>query len=305
MLMNIMALINVFKIRNLAIAECCILAYFYGIATSESIQFTYPIYQIAKMLTSLILFAFELAWLSSRKEETRPPLLRYVIGRNTYPWNTCHAGIAVDDVYYHYSFGTINANTSERVYKLQASKGKSSYISNSMLCPCVGIALISNETEIVKKLETSGKCHDWAAVSLYLISYHKFLTYSLVTPLRWTTWLTVAMWLMFKLVGITNEQLLLIDDFYIFFTIIDCLNFPAERLVKNSNQSKSVIPYRGLSWELLKFVVTWAFMYIYSTSKISNFFAPYGYVCYVLISAILCICVHFILNCSLAKKDKA
>ncbi len=72
---------------------------------------------------------------------------------------------------------------------------KTSFITNSMVAPCVGLALISDAEDIITQLQVSGKCQDWAAISLYLISYHPFLIDTIVGPLRWTMWLVSFFWL--------------------------------------------------------------------------------------------------------------
>jgi hypothetical protein len=65
-------------------------------------------------------------------------VLRYLVSKQKYPWETCHASLAV-------------------VY-----------------APCVGMAVVTEEDQIMRKLRACGKCHDWAVISLYLMPYNKF-----------------------------------------------------------------------------------------------------------------------------------
>jgi hypothetical protein len=67
-------------------------------------------------------------------------------------------------------------------------------LKKASFAPHVGFAVIENKNQIIRKLEIYGKkCHDWAVVTLYLLSYSKFLTYAILTSVRWTTWIIAGL----------------------------------------------------------------------------------------------------------------
>ena len=83
----------------------------------------------------------------------------------------------------------------------------------------------------MQKLQACGKCHDWAVVSLYLLSYNKFLIYSVLTPLRWSTWWTtfgINIFVMVLQEPSTYNLMnffLIVDAIHLSRTIVECSQF--------------------------------------------------------------------------------
>ena len=196
-----------------------------------------------KTLTSFCIFIYEI--------QVTPPSKSLLL---RYPHNSVHAGIGVGDNTYHYSYPYGNANSQQRSSNLVASKSNYKLLGNSLFAPCVGIAVIMDEREILQNLQLCGKCHDWAAASLYLISFNKFLSYSIISPLRWISWLLFVTSLLSCFTS--GDTYLMIDILHIGSTIFDTLNFSDIRLESNTSASKLIRSYRGYwFWEFFKLIV--------------------------------------------------
>ena len=62
-------------------------------------------------------------------------------------------------------------NTQDRSFNLVPKTAPSIWLRT-----CVGLTVLDGIRQLRQKLQACGKCHDWAVVSLYLLSYNKFLT---------------------------------------------------------------------------------------------------------------------------------
>jgi len=84
----------------------------------------------------------------------------------------------------------------------------------------------------LQKLESGGKCYDWAANALYCLSLDKFLTHSLLTRRLFTTWMLLAFCaflLVFTKIS-WNQVGLLVE---LGSLIVSLLNFGKEQLLES------------------------------------------------------------------------
>eukprot|EP01038_Epipyxis_sp_PR26KG_P017473 gene17473-24182_t len=239
---------------------------------------TFPIFQTLKMIISFFFFSFEVSYYSKKIT------LRYLLSKKYYPWHTCHSMISVGDKVYHYSFPVGNANTTDRSTSLTSNKGEYGWIERAMFAPCVGMAVILEEEKILQKLQACGKCHDWAVISLYLLSCNKFLTYAVLTPLRWTTWLTLGLGI------ICNVGYMA----HLFITALDMVNLTEERLVSSSDAVRRYLIHRSSMWEYFKFSLLLLVCCVFCFSEFDIVWM--GYFCFVFVSTMMCVLVDLILR---------
>ena len=261
--------------------------YFFGV------ELTFPVFQVMKMVVSFLFFIWEVR-LHDSENTSR---LRYIIGLKRFPWQSCHAAIAIDNEVYHYAFENGHANTQESSWDLVPQKvSNSEWIGRAMFAPCVGWAVKYQEEQVMQKLEACGKCHDWAVVSLYLLSYDKFLTYSVLTPLRWTTWITLAVSIGISVFQVPSIYKLYIitDSLHLLLTLVDVLNLSEERLDMNDAASSVLNRNRGYWRDIGKLFALGLLCYAATVFKFD--LARMGFPLLVGSSSILCFFVHLILT---------
>jgi len=155
--------------------------------------------QLIKITISFVLFIVDIAFLKKDKNQ-HLPILRYLLGswrRLKLKWQapSCHAWLAIDDRVFHADFDNGEADTGERIYGLTPKPEKKRALIDIMCyrfyAPCVGFGVpVVDEKDILNRMNC-GKCHDFAAITLYSLSCHKFLTYSMVY-VRWMSWIVLA-----------------------------------------------------------------------------------------------------------------
>ena len=167
-----------------------------------------------------------------------------------------------------------------------------------MFAPCVGLAVKYRVEQVMQKLEACGKCHDWAVVSLYLLSFDKFLTYSVFFPLRWTTWITLAFSIGISVFQVPSIYKLYIitDSFHLLLTLVDVLNFSVERLDMNEAASSSVLNRNRGYWRDIGKLFALGLLCYTSVTVFKFDLARMGYPLLVGSSSILCFFVHLILT---------
>jgi hypothetical protein len=119
-------------------------------------------------------------------------------------------------------------NTQDRSFNLVPKTAPSIWLRT-----CVGLTVLDGKRQLMQKL------HDWAVVSLYLLSYNKFLTYSVLTPLRRTTWTTFGINIFIMVLqepSTYNPNLFLMDAIHLSCTIVDVLNLSEERLTPSNKE---------------------------------------------------------------------
>ena len=261
-------------------------------------RLTFPIFQVLKMVVSFLFFMWELPLRAPGARR-----LRYLIGLKSYLWQSCHSAIAIDDDIYHYSFGNSNANTQDRSFNLVPKTAPSIWLRKAMFAPCVGLAVLHEKKQLMQKLQACGKCHDWAIVSLlYLLSYNKFLTYAVLTPLRWTTWATFGISIFIMVLqdpSTYNPNLyLIVDSMHLLCIIVDVLNLSEERLTASNKEQN-----RGSLWDNSKLVALGLLSWIYYQAQWN--LANWDFIFFVGTSTCLCVLVHLILeNSSSVRHDQ-
>jgi hypothetical protein len=75
---------------------------------------------------------------------------------------------------YHYSTGTPTSEAVDRSYNLNPSKhdlATDQPRSRMFYAPCVGFSISFTDNVLQERLQTCGKCQDWATVAIYLFSH--------------------------------------------------------------------------------------------------------------------------------------
>ena len=237
--------------------------------------------QTVKAAISFIFFVFGLDFLKKDRNQ-HLPILRYLLGswRSLKEWKmpSCHAGFAVNDKIYHAELdnGAIG-DTCDRFYGMTPKYDKKITVAEILMFrfykPCVGFGIPTfKEDDILKKLD-NGKCHDYAAITLYHLSCHKFLTYSVLAHARWMNWCVLALalvghGLLYFIVShpsihihATTEVVdtfllgisIFVDILHMLITLVDVFNIIDERLEdNNSTVSTPVFLFRGMWMDSVK-----------------------------------------------------
>eukprot|EP01035_Chromulina_nebulosa_P009492 gene9492-12820_t len=109
--------------------------------------------------------------------------------------------------------GNSNANTQDRSFNLVPKIAPSVWIRKAMFAPCIGFAVLHEEKQLMQKLQACGECHDWAVVSLYILSYNNIFIMVLQEPSTYNPNLYV-----------------LVDSIHLVCTIVDVLNLSEEKM---------------------------------------------------------------------------
>ena len=296
----------------------------------ENISFS--IFQMLKVVVSFLFFLIEM-YVSKQEFKSLHPL-RYLIGDYK---NLCHANVGIGEVTYDYR--TIDGealDSADRTYNLQPNKGKqpTSVLAAKMFwSPCVGFSMEYTETTLMKKLDSCGKCHEWPAVAIYLLSTHKFLSYSSLAYVRCMNWACLGVSAVVLTIGfvmhtygfpmiisVVNENLgefppkaatvigsinhvqksldlilwVIVDLVHMLITLLDILNLTQSRLEDNSRNYSKLFPHRGIFLEVGKFFALYTLVFAWCWFMPSNS-QTFGYVMYLFICVIVGLSVRFIL----------
>lgn len=286
-----------------------VLEYLFLAATCLSeINISFSAFQTVKVFTSLLLFAAEIYW---QKEEFRNKKV-LTTWRNPF-----HAMLAVGSKTYHYSLPreTTSEERSFDVVPSVASKPTYQLRTKMFYAPCVGFAIDFSEDAILERLKQCGKCQDWAAVAAYVLSCHKFLSYSCFIYLRWFTWivfgvlslLEVIAWLVVyryitsdmsaalkvyevKLVKLAAHTAL--NCGHMLLVAFDILNMRTERLEDNDSAVKKHFNFRGVWYDTLKLAVLTSLAFAWH-AFIPPVVTEYDFFVYVLVCVITGQIVHW------------
>jgi len=137
-----------------------------GIIYLADYDFGFTAFQIIKTIVSLLFFILEcfLENLISVR------IFRYLYSTHK---NPCRTLVAINDDIYHCHNTGDKANLQERSFELSPFKhpnNTNEMMSSMFFAPCVGFAVKMQDILILQKLKACGKCQDWGAVVVYLIS---------------------------------------------------------------------------------------------------------------------------------------
>lgn len=237
---------------------------------------TFPFYSIAKLLSSFIVFLFELILYLPVEEVVK---IRFLL----FFWNSpCHSKIEVGGKRFHYTF--IES-------KLVAVEDKS--VAPAIYNTCVGLALKENFMQVNKTLNGIGKCHDWSVVATTLLSTHKYMTYSFMQYQRWSSWLILGLnlfFLCFNLGSFMTDLLLLL---WSGVDIYNCMDNQLQEDYVRMRETLHLSPYLLVGrWIILFFV-------IFAMARIPpslHFLPNYGYILFLIVGLICHLIFQLIMN---------
>jgi hypothetical protein len=253
-------------------------------------KLTFPIFQVIKMTVWFLFYIWEFPVQSAGANK-----LRFMIGLKGKLWLSRHSAITIGDDVYHFSFGYSNANTSITSFNsLHKTHMYFNWFQKFMFAPCVGLEVGNEKKQITQKLRNAcGKCPDWGVVSLYFLSSNKFLTYSVLTPLRWRTWIFLGITLLLLVLqerpNDRPDHYLMIDFFHLLLTLVDTLNLDEESLTASDEEHD-----RGSKWGISKLVALRLLSWLFCQAQWN--LANWGYAVFVGASSLLCVLVHLMLD---------
>ena len=160
--------------------------------------------------------------------------------------------------------------------------------------PCVVFVIPKFEsTNLKQRLELCGKCQDWAVSAVYVLSCHKFLSYSVVAHVRWLSWVGCGMLCTFVYGDRGNNisnGLVLSDCILQLITLVDVENLKKHFKFDDGKAFSHL--QRASYHDTLKLVVLCASIWF------SGPFVPakmhyFGYPMYLIICAACGVFVHF------------
>ena len=226
-------------------------------------------------------------------------ILRYLIGS----WNQpCHALVSAGEKVFHYHQPRGEGNSdhplgvSDRLFDLKPAlhpKPLTTLLPKMFHSPCVGFAIPNfDSTNINQRLEVCGKCHDWAVSVVYVLSCHKFLSYSVVSYVRWISWVGFAIFSAFWFGDATNDYMkgiFLSDAILQVITLMDIINMVKFRL----EDDKASEHFKRRSYlNILKLIVLCTVIWLLKSS-IPSQVQYYGYYLYLITCAICGFIIHF------------
>jgi hypothetical protein len=177
---------------------------------------TFLLYTLAKFIQSLLVFFFRYVMGTYKNGE----LVYYLLGFREDP---VHAGFLYRNVFYHYTLARrgFRNQKGDRLTNLVPDHSEN-VPTAKWKQPVAYDAGSFEDSELEQLLASSGKCHNWALVTLYQISSDKFFTYGLLAILRWETWI---LWLALLISCARGEDLgYLVEPFLLGLFLYDTFN---------------------------------------------------------------------------------
>lgn len=268
------------------VAEYVILTWIF--LNSSELNFTLTSFHTVKIFTSLIFFFADII---SSGPLDGIGVLTFLMSS----WrNPCHALVGVNDFAYHYTLAEDRAATSEerslRLVPKKHSQSTSELRTKMFFAPCVGFAITSSDPELTERLQSCGKCQDWATVAVYTLSCHKYLSYSCVFIFRWGSWIFLVLSILFHffpygaklLVKYSSSHITEVElnnvfensqiaacfatNFvHMFIIAFDVSNLRTERLEDNDSGAAKVFKNRGLLYQGIKLLLLVTLSYTWLT----------------------------------------
>lgn len=119
---------------------------------------------------------------------------------------------------------------------------------------------------VLEIMVLSGKCHDIAVSNIYKMSSDKFLSYSMLSFLRWQTWILVVFGLV--LLWPSADQSGHFFDILVFcISVWDSANMDVDLLAKKRNREINTLDnfsfYVGEYFKLVLFILVWTLVQFY------------------------------------------
>jgi len=243
-------------------------------------------------------------------------IIRYMIGSWKQP---CHALIAFGDEVFHYTQdpGTGKSDQPhgvlDRAFYLDVRKHRTPFTTlrhKMFFSPCVGFAVPNISASVLQqRLEACGKCHDWAVTAVYVLSCHKFLSYSVVSFLRWLTWVgcVILATVMISLADYSpaetqSKHVALCDCILMSITLLDVINMIEFKLEDNDYKVRQVF-YRDCYMQTVKLFMMCSFVLIIQKSSLHTIISRYGYFVYIGVCLFCSAIVHSITSSYLTRSS--
>jgi hypothetical protein len=289
---------------------------------------SFSIFLSMKVLLSFLTFLFEIIYYSDDIKKLKMTT-----------WNNpCHAIIGIGNDASHYSIGTPTSTAVDRSFHLIPSKHPlttDQLRSKMFFAPCIGFSISltdDNDNVLQERLQTCGKCQDWATVSIYLLSCHKYLSYSCINLFRSLTMIQIVSFSLLKVFdhlvwksiqqslqeviefGLPKEaqEFLIVSHipmvefaviclhvtlilFHMGFVAFDIVNLKEERLEDNDEVVKKCFNLHVFYFETLKLILLLVLVYSW------HFYVPcavmeYDFLVYVLTCLIVGRIINFIVS---------
>ena len=189
---------------------------------------------------------------------------------------------------------TIGTSVRDFMALLQ-SRAESDIICYRFYVACVGFGVPNYSDEAILKKMNCGKCHDYAAITLYSLSCHKFLTYSAMVE----ELVLICHGLLFLFLNCLGFQCtpshlnktclwisIFIDSLHMLITAIDILNIVDERLEDYTSYVSDFFNYRSKWMDVLKlflqFILVWLWLSLVSSTVQLYSYYLYLVVCFLI-----------------------
>ena len=156
----------------------------------------------------------------------------------------------------------------------------------------------ANSKDVLKLLESCGRCHNWALITIYEISTDKFLPLATLSLLRWEVWTLIVFFVAAGPVLCFDEEngfkdLLgpALDTLFLALAIFDCLNMNSARL-----HARRKVTRRSLQnfAKLVVLLLVW-FVYVYSVMKPFGVTGSFQFLLLLLLSLTITLLMNYVI----------
>ena len=247
----------------------------------------------AKLLVSFGVFLVSL--ITSERRSLQK--LTYHLG---FPSDRWHAGMSCGDKFFHYAFPRGDAKEKDQSWGLTPCEAPKKIGDVAHVKAKCGYAFAgATDAGVLKVLESCGRCHNWALITIYEMSTDKFLSLSMLSFLRWDVWvllvgLTVAVpMLCFPNGSFSDVAGPVFDVLFLALSLFDGWNMNTDRLLANRRYAFGFLNFKNA----LKLVVLFAVWYVYVAIVIARFSVTcsFQFILLLVLSVIISGIVHLII----------
>ena len=175
---------------------------------------------------------------------------------------------------------------------------------------CAGFPVPNIGTSIhEQRLEVCVKKHDWAVTAIYVLSCHKFLSYSIVSFVRKLTWagcvnLAISIHLLaeFESSETHSHLVTLCDCTLMSITLFDVINSVEFKVEDNDDEVHTVFS-RNCYVKIVKLFIMCTFVILIQKSPLYDVVSRYGYFVYIGVCLLCAAVVHSMTSRSLARSN--